>query len=108
MLNVLLKEWRTALLATEGLISYRRGEISRGRSGYKEAIEAAIQIRNDTQIVWVHLYQAREEYLIGNREAADQLIASVAERIKKLPQRDRAATEQILKNVQSAKLTNTS
>ena len=58
------------LLATEGLLHYRRGNAERGRALYKEAIEMARSVRNWKAVVLAWTFFAHEELLTGTPKTA--------------------------------------
>ena len=53
------------LVATNGLIAFRRGEVERGRLFYLESIEAARRHGNAGAAVLAEAYRAREEALVA-------------------------------------------
>lgn len=60
----------TALLATEGLLHFRRGELDRGRALYRMAMERA---EDEAMRARAALHLAREEILAGTGEAEPAL-----------------------------------
>lgn len=75
---------RICLLATGGLLQYRRGYSSEGRHAYEKAIDAA-KAANLTQIATIaQAYLAREEVLCGSLNAQSILVLAKHE-LEKLP-----------------------
>jgi tetratricopeptide (TPR) repeat protein len=56
-------EFKICLLATRGLIAYRKGQLEEGKAGYLAAIQLAQQKKNLVFEAMAMLYLAREEYL---------------------------------------------
>lgn len=83
---------RICLLATGGLLQYRRGNASEGRHAYEKAIDAA-KAENLTQLATIaRAYLAREEVICGSVDAQSILVLARHE-LDKLP--DETATRLI-------------
>lgn len=61
---------RAILLATEGLVNYRSGRVTEGRTNYESAIKFFEENDEPNKAAMARVYQAREEYDAGTSEAA--------------------------------------
>jgi tetratricopeptide (TPR) repeat protein len=64
-------EHRPFLLATQGLLRYRRGDETQGSLLYQEAIADASKRGNHLAVALAHLYHAREALLAGSSDALE-------------------------------------
>src|SRR2546426_392783 len=81
------EELRTTLLATEGLLRFRRGDPTAGRQLYLDSIERASRRRERYRAALAALHLAREELLAGTA-TADATLAEAAAACEDIEQPD--------------------